>query len=103
MSKAPFAGGRPSGYVARNLAKWVEPKLVAEIEFRAWTTDRQLRHASFKGLREDKAAEEVIAEETPPAPSNEPYSAVHTTALRSAPARKPATVRKGAAGRERIS
>ena len=70
MSKAPFAGGRPSGYVARNLAKWVEPKLVAEIEFRAWTTDRQLRHASFKGLREDKAAEEVIAEETPPAPSN---------------------------------
>ena len=97
MSKAPFAGGRPSGYVARNLAKWVEPKLVAEIEFRAWTTDRQLRHASFKGLREDKAAEEVIAEETPPAPSNEPYSAVHTTALRSAPARKPATVRKGAA------
>ena len=40
MSKAPFAGGRPSGYVARNLAKWVEPKLVAEIEFRAWTTNR---------------------------------------------------------------
>jgi bifunctional non-homologous end joining protein LigD len=38
------------------------------VEFRAWTTDRQLRHASFKGLREDKAAEEVVAElpvETP--------------------------------------
>src|SRR5215217_3427659 len=68
IDKAPFAGGRPSGYVARNLAKWVEPKLVAEVEFRAWTTDRQLRHASFKGLREDKAAEEVVAElpvETP--------------------------------------
>ena len=68
IPKAPFAGGRPSGYVARNLAKWVEPKLVAEVEFRAWTTDRQLRHASFKGLREDKAAEEVVAElpvETP--------------------------------------
>jgi bifunctional non-homologous end joining protein LigD len=44
--------------VARNLAKWVQPKLVAEVEFRAWTTDRQLRHAAFKGLREDKAAEE---------------------------------------------
>jgi|1186.fasta_scaffold00749_2 bifunctional non-homologous end joining protein LigD len=63
IDKAPFAGGRPSGYVARNLAKWVEPKLVAEVEFRAWTTDRQLRHAAFKGLREDKAAEEVLAEE----------------------------------------
>src|SRR5215211_858140 len=63
IDKAPFAGGRPSGYVARNLAKWVQPKLVAEVEFRAWTTDRQLRHAAFKGLREDKAAEEVVAEE----------------------------------------
>src|SRR5215212_4173964 len=52
-----------AGYVARNLAKWVQPKLVAEVEFRAWTTDRQLRHAAFKGLREDKAAEEVVAEE----------------------------------------
>ena len=63
IDKAPFAGGRPSGYVARNLAKWVQPNLVAEVEFRAWTTDRQLRHAAFKGLREDKAAEEVVAEE----------------------------------------
>ena len=90
----PVAG--PPGTSHATLAKWVEPKLVAEIEFRAWTTDRQLRHASFKGLREDKAAEEVIAEETLPAPSNEPCSTVHTTALRSAPARKPATVRKGA-------
>ncbi len=35
IDKAPFAGGRPSGYVARNLAKWVQPKLVAEVEFRA--------------------------------------------------------------------
>ena len=50
--------------MARNPAKWVQPKLVAdEVEFRAWTTDRQLRHAAFKGLREDKAAEEVVAEE----------------------------------------
>jgi len=50
--------------VARNPAKWVQPKLVAdEVEFRAWTTDRQLRHAAFKGLREGKGAEEVVAEE----------------------------------------
>lgn len=31
---------------------WVEPTLIAEIEFRAWTTDGKLRHASYKGLRE---------------------------------------------------
>jgi bifunctional non-homologous end joining protein LigD len=30
---------------------WVEPTLVAEIEYRGWTDDVRLRHASFKGLR----------------------------------------------------
>ncbi|WP_370640185.1 non-homologous end-joining DNA ligase [Aurantimonas sp. HBX-1] len=28
------------------------PELVAEIEYRGWTGDQKLRHASFKGLRE---------------------------------------------------
>lgn len=31
---------------------WVEPTLIAEIEFRAWTTDGKLRRPSYKGLRE---------------------------------------------------
>lgn len=31
---------------------WVEPTVIAEIEFRAWTTDGKLRHPSYKGLRE---------------------------------------------------
>ncbi|MBX5272253.1 hypothetical protein HJB99_26885 [Rhizobium sp. NLR17b] len=31
---------------------WIKPKLVAEIEYRAWTHDGKLRHASYKGLRE---------------------------------------------------
>ncbi|MDM9622004.1 ATP-dependent DNA ligase [Rhizobium sp. AC44/96] len=31
---------------------WVQPTLIAEIEFRAWTADGKLRHASYKGLRE---------------------------------------------------
>ncbi|KRB58448.1 ATP-dependent DNA ligase [Rhizobium sp. Root708] len=37
---------------------WVQPTLIAEIEYRAWTHDGKLRHASFKGLRErqDNAA-----------------------------------------------
>ena len=37
---------------------WSQPTLVAEIEFRAWTHDGKLRHASYKGLREvqDNAA-----------------------------------------------
>lgn len=32
---------------------WTAPELVAEIEFRGWTTDQKLRHASYKGLRDE--------------------------------------------------
>ena len=39
---------------------WVKPTLVGEVEFRSWTSDRILRHASFQGLREDKPAKEVV-------------------------------------------
>ncbi|RFB95241.1 ATP-dependent DNA ligase [Rhizobium leguminosarum bv. trifolii] len=31
---------------------WVKPTLIAEIEYRAWTHDGKLRHASYKGLRD---------------------------------------------------
>lgn len=38
-------------------AVFVRPELVAEIEYRAWTHDGKLRHASYKGLRD--AADEA--------------------------------------------
>jgi bifunctional non-homologous end joining protein LigD len=41
---------------------WVEPKLVAEIGFTEWTRDGRLRHPRFLGLRDDKAASEVVRE-----------------------------------------
>lgn len=47
----------------RRDAVFVAPDTVAEIEFRGFTADRRLRHASFRGLREDKAASEVRLEE----------------------------------------
>ncbi|MGO7015649.1 non-homologous end-joining DNA ligase [Rhizobium leguminosarum] len=48
----------PAATVDRKGAIFVEPKLIAEIEYRAWTDDGKLRHASYKGLREvqDNAA-----------------------------------------------
>jgi bifunctional non-homologous end joining protein LigD len=48
---------------ARRNARWVKPELVAQIAFATWTTDKLVRQAAFKGLREDKAAKEVVREE----------------------------------------
>jgi bifunctional non-homologous end joining protein LigD len=36
--------------------QWVEPKLVAEIVYTEITPDGLIRHPSFKGLGEDRAA-----------------------------------------------
>ncbi|HTL70156.1 MAG TPA: non-homologous end-joining DNA ligase [Candidatus Eisenbacteria bacterium] len=43
-------------------ARWVRPLLVAEVAFTEWTRDGRLRHPSFKGLRRDKPAREVVRE-----------------------------------------
>jgi bifunctional non-homologous end joining protein LigD len=54
---SPFSGTQPP-----RGAHFVEPELVAEVEFRQWTGDRILRHSSYKGLREDKPARDVRLE-----------------------------------------
>ncbi|ADP69910.1 DNA ligase D [Rhodomicrobium vannielii ATCC 17100] len=68
----------------------VEPQLVAEVEFRGWTGDRHLRHAAFKGLREDKPATEVLFEM--PRQQTAPDAAARE---RTTPARARATPGKG--------
>ena len=42
--------------------QWLNPELVAQIEFVEWTPDGHLRHSRFAGLREDKKAREVVRE-----------------------------------------
>ncbi|WP_327436895.1 hypothetical protein [Sinorhizobium meliloti] len=40
------------GQGQRKGANFTGSVLVAEVEYRAWTDDGKLRHASFKGIRE---------------------------------------------------
>jgi bifunctional non-homologous end joining protein LigD len=58
-SRAPFEHVPAA---ERKDAVWLEPKLVAQVEFAERTRDGRLRHPSFKGLREDKQAREVHRE-----------------------------------------
>jgi bifunctional non-homologous end joining protein LigD len=60
----PFDGRQPP-----KGANYVEPKLVAQVEFREWTRARTLRAPSFKGLRDDKEPLEVTFEAPEPPPS----------------------------------
>ncbi|HLQ20603.1 MAG TPA: DNA ligase D, partial [Tabrizicola sp.] len=62
--------------------RFVRPELVAEVDFRAWTGDGNLRHASFKGLREDKDPREVTGEGLPtpePDPAPAPLRRIKLT------------------------
>ena len=75
IPQSPFER-RPPGAAG---AHWVKPELVAEVEFTEWTEDGRLRHPAFKGIREDKAAADVVRErpanpggKSPRAPSRAP-------------------------------
>lgn len=47
-------------------AEFVEPCLVAEVEFTEWTSDAVMRAPSFKGLRDDKSPRDVALESDEP-------------------------------------
>jgi bifunctional non-homologous end joining protein LigD len=71
---------------ARRNARWAEPQLVAEVEFRGWTGDGALLLAAFKGLREDRDPRSVRREAPappdaarPPRPVRRPSAAMNLT------------------------
>ena len=62
---SPFATRlEPGRWTRRGVGseRWVEPKLVAEVEFAEWTRDGHVRHGAFVGLRLDKPARDVRRE-----------------------------------------
>ena len=55
---APFVDEVPRPHA--RAALWVEPRLVVEVDYAQWTREGRLRHPSYKGLRDDVAASEVV-------------------------------------------
>jgi bifunctional non-homologous end joining protein LigD len=62
-AKPKLANSLPAG--AEKGVRWAVPRLVCEVEYRAWTADRLIRQAAFKGLREDRPADEIVLETQP--------------------------------------
>jgi bifunctional non-homologous end joining protein LigD len=54
---SPFDEPVPRDHARR--ARWVRPELVGEVEYRAVTPDRRLRHTAWRGLRTDKDPAQV--------------------------------------------
>jgi bifunctional non-homologous end joining protein LigD len=65
IERSPFS----TKFKTNEPAHWVRPDLVAQIKFTEWTADGKLRHPVYLGLRDDKAAREVVRE-TGSAPQN---------------------------------
>ena len=46
-----------------NATTWLNPKLVGEVKFTEWTSEAEMRHPVFLGLRTDKKALDVVREQ----------------------------------------
>ena len=62
IAKTPFEAIPAEEQGARKPV-WVQPKMVVEVDFRGWTHGDRVRQASFQGVREDKAAKDVVREQ----------------------------------------
>src|SRR5690606_33682286 len=70
IPKSPFAK-KLTAEEARGV-KFVRPELLAEVQFRTWTADNLIRHASFQGLRDDKDPKQVVRETDGAKPTERP-------------------------------
>ncbi len=77
VAASPFGSVEPKAgrWSGRNpgTVHWVRPERVVDVEFSGWTPDAQIRHAVWRGRRQDKTAAEVVREpllRAGPLPSN---------------------------------
>jgi bifunctional non-homologous end joining protein LigD len=66
LASDPPAGLLVAGDPLDPAIHWVRPELVAEVQFTAWSGAGRVRHPVFLGLREDKAAAEVVRDVADP-------------------------------------
>ncbi|PSL31976.1 DNA ligase D [Chitinophaga ginsengisoli] len=69
IKKSPFTTvpdvNKPSRFrpnPPKAVATWLKPELVCEVSYAEITSDGVMRHPSFEGMREDKAAKDVMKE-----------------------------------------
>jgi ATP-dependent DNA ligase len=71
ISRCPFANllecadgrwGDGMATAKMDLCRWLDPFIVARIEFLEWTPDNRLRHPRFAGIRSDMDAWDVTHE-----------------------------------------
>ncbi|MGD9720896.1 MAG: DNA ligase D [Pirellulales bacterium] len=93
----PFSNP-PRGAAVRGVT-WVQPELVAEVEFSQWTDDGVLRHPSFQGLREDKDPRQIVREVALPTAAPAEASRDHSPRARAGRVKK--TARRAAAADSR--
>jgi bifunctional non-homologous end joining protein LigD len=58
----PFVEKLPAARRGGQKIQYLEPRLVAEVEYRRWPEGGLVQQASFKGLRRDKPAKQVVKE-----------------------------------------
>lgn len=66
MKAPPPAGMQVAGDPIDRLVTWVRPELVIEVKFTDWSGAGRVRHAVYLGLREDKAAADVVRDVADP-------------------------------------
>jgi bifunctional non-homologous end joining protein LigD len=59
LAHPPFTRGAG---LPRQRVHWAKPEVVVQVAFMEWTTHGKLRHPRLLGLRDDKAAREVVRE-----------------------------------------